>query len=234
MIMLEETDWIGGQLTAQAVPPDEHPWIEQFGATRSYRDYRERVREYYRRNYPLTAPSPGALELESWQWLGIGSLPRAPRGAGGAQRNVGPVRSGGRLSILLKHKAVSADTQGDQVRAVTVKRPRKQVTCCTLSAPFFLDATELGDLLPMTKTEYVTGAESQEQTGEPHAAAEPQPQNMQGITCCFAIDYLPGEDHTIEKPAEYDVLARLCSQANATVAGPPAQPASDRADNPEA
>ena len=34
--------------------PDEHPWIEQFGATRSYRDYRERVREYYRRNYPLT------------------------------------------------------------------------------------------------------------------------------------------------------------------------------------
>ena len=51
-----------------------------------------------------------------------------------------------------------------------------------------------------TKTEYVTGAESQKQTGEPHAAAEPQPDNMQGITCCFAIDYLSGEDHTIETP----------------------------------
>ena len=55
----------------------------------------------------------------------------------------------------------------------------------------------------MTKTEYVTGAESQKQTGEPHAAAEPQPENMQGITFCFAMDYLPGEDHAIEKPAEY-------------------------------
>ena len=58
-------------------------------------------------------------------------------------------------------------------------------------------------MLPLTKTEYVTGAESQKQTGEPHAAAEAQPQNMQGITYDFAMDYLPGEDHTIEKPAEY-------------------------------
>ena len=32
VIMTEETDWIGGQLTSQAVPPDEHPWIEQSAA----------------------------------------------------------------------------------------------------------------------------------------------------------------------------------------------------------
>jgi NADPH-dependent 2,4-dienoyl-CoA reductase/sulfur reductase-like enzyme len=46
VILTEETEWIGGQLTAQAVPPDEHPWIEEFGSTRSYRDYRTSVREY--------------------------------------------------------------------------------------------------------------------------------------------------------------------------------------------
>ena len=34
VVMTEETDWIGGQLTSQAVPPDEHPWIESFGGTR--------------------------------------------------------------------------------------------------------------------------------------------------------------------------------------------------------
>ena len=28
VILTEETDWIGGQLTSQAVPPDEHPWID--------------------------------------------------------------------------------------------------------------------------------------------------------------------------------------------------------------
>src|SRR5512146_849475 len=53
--LTEETAWIGGQLTSQAVPPDEHPWIESFGGTRAYREYRNLVREYYRRNYPLTA-----------------------------------------------------------------------------------------------------------------------------------------------------------------------------------
>ena len=40
VIMTEETDWIGGQLTAQAVPPDENPWIETFGGTRSYLELR--------------------------------------------------------------------------------------------------------------------------------------------------------------------------------------------------
>src|SRR3984893_12186952 len=54
VIVTEETDWLGGQLTAQAVPPDEHPWIETFGCTASYPRYRQGVREYYRRNYPLT------------------------------------------------------------------------------------------------------------------------------------------------------------------------------------
>jgi len=32
VVLTEETDWIGGQLTQQAVPPDEHRWIERFGA----------------------------------------------------------------------------------------------------------------------------------------------------------------------------------------------------------
>ena len=37
VVMTEATDWIGGQLTSQGVPPDEHRWIETTGANRSYR-----------------------------------------------------------------------------------------------------------------------------------------------------------------------------------------------------
>ena len=33
VIMTEETDWIGGQLTSQAVPPDENSDIETYGGT---------------------------------------------------------------------------------------------------------------------------------------------------------------------------------------------------------
>ena len=36
------------------VPPDENPWIEKGGGTQLYLTFREKVREYYRRHYPLT------------------------------------------------------------------------------------------------------------------------------------------------------------------------------------
>ena len=29
VLLAAETDRLGGQLTSQAVPPDEHPWIER-------------------------------------------------------------------------------------------------------------------------------------------------------------------------------------------------------------
>src|SRR4028119_2112020 len=54
VVLTEESDWIGGQLTSQATPPDEHGWIESFGCTRSYRRMRDAVRKYYKTNYPLT------------------------------------------------------------------------------------------------------------------------------------------------------------------------------------
>src|SRR5690606_14034156 len=36
VILTEEPRWVGGQLTSQAVPADEHRWIEEFGGTRRY------------------------------------------------------------------------------------------------------------------------------------------------------------------------------------------------------
>src|SRR5690606_4027342 len=72
-----------------------------------------------------------------------------------------------------------------------------------LVAPFFVDATELGDLLPLTGTEFVTGTESKADTRELHAPDKADPSNNQAFTMCFAMDYVPGEDHTIKKPINY-------------------------------
>src|SRR5262249_22792205 len=113
-----------------------------------------------------------------------------------------PYVSAGRVEVLLRHKPATADLSRDIVRAVTVRSLETGLQT-VLKGRYFLDATELGDLLPLTKTEYVTGFESQKETGEPHAPATTQPANMQSFTCCFAMDYLEGEDHTIEKPEEY-------------------------------
>ncbi len=32
-LLVAPSRWLGGQLTAQAVPPDEHPWVETTGIT---------------------------------------------------------------------------------------------------------------------------------------------------------------------------------------------------------
>ena len=203
VVMTEETDWIGGQLTAQAVPPDEHPWIESFGCTRSFRDLRQGIRDYYLRNFPLTAEARARPYLNPGNGY-VSKLCHEPRISVAVLEGMfAPYLAGRKLVLLLRHKAVDASCQGDRVEAVRVQS-LESGHHTVLHAPFFADATEMGDLLPLTKTEYVTGAESQKVTGEPHAPAEAAPQNMQSFTCCFAMDYIAGEDHTIEKPAEYE------------------------------
>lgn len=198
----EETDWIGGQLTQQAVPPDENPWIEQFGCTRSYRQFRNGVREYYRRAYPLSSDALKAWNLNP----GDGSVSRLchePRVALAALLEMlQPYLSCGLIHLLLRHRPVAAETDGDTVRSVLL-RDLDTGNALAVHARYFLDATELGDVLPLAGVEYVVGAESRDETGELHAAEKPDPANQQAFTCCFAMDHVPGEDHTIDRPAEY-------------------------------
>jgi hypothetical protein len=202
VILTEESDWIGGQLTSQGVPPDEHPWIESFGCTAAYRAYRNAVRQYYRRHFPLTPEVRAQATFNP----GGGSVSRLthepPVSLAVLEGMLAPEIGGGRIILLLRHKPVAADTERDSVRSVTVRSVESGAER-TIHAPYFLDATEQGDLLPLTKTEYVTGFESRKETGEPHAPEQAQPDNIQSFTVCFAVDHRAGEDHTIERPAEY-------------------------------
>lgn len=202
VIMTEETDWIGGQLTAQGVPLDENAWIDKAGATRSYQTLRHQIRSYYARNYPLTMAAQADPRFNPGNGT-VSTLCHEPRvGLAALEAMLAPHAAGGRLRILLRHRAVGATVTRDRVEAVSV-RSAETGTDLTLRAPFFVDATELGDLLPLTGTEYVTGAESQRVTGEPHAPLESRPPNQQAFTCCFAMDYLEGQDHVIDRPADY-------------------------------
>ena len=201
VVMSEEFAWLGGQLTSQAVPPDEHPWIESFGCTASYRALRQGIREIYRRSYPLTPAARANPRLNPGNGF-VSAICHEPRVSLEFLESVlRPYESGGQLTVLREHIPVAAEVQGDRVLSVTVERQGRRAV---LVAPYFLDATELGDLLPLAGVEYVTGAEAQAETGELHAAPVAQPQNMQAISWCFVIGYHPGEDHTIDKPADYD------------------------------
>lgn len=203
VILTEETDWIGGQITQQGVPPDEHNWIETHGAPLSYREFRSAVREYYKKNYPLT----DAAKADQYLNPGAGYVSRLchePKVTVSVlQDMMAPYISAGKLVLLLEYKAVGASVKSDEVHLVTVKNLRVN-KFLKLKASYFVDATELGELLPITGTEYVTGSESREQTNELHAAEKANPKNNQAFTVCFAIDYVPGEDWTIKKPEKYD------------------------------
>jgi hypothetical protein len=201
-VLIEATDWIGGQLTSQAVPPDEHPWIERFGASASYRKLRQEIRAFYRRHYALTAEARSNERFNPGNGA-VSALCHEPRAALAALTGLlAPYASSRRLLTLLDHEPIAASVKGDRVESVTV-RDRQALVERTLHAPYFLDATELGDLLPLAGAEFVMGAERQSEHGEPHAPADANPENQQSFTCCFAVDYRDGEDHTIERPAEY-------------------------------
>ncbi|NGP46090.1 FAD-dependent oxidoreductase [Bacillaceae bacterium SIJ1] len=204
VILTEETDWIGGQFTSQAVPPDEHKWIEQFGCTASYREFRERVRNYYKTQFPLTPEAEDDRHLNPGSAIVTGLAFEPKVALRVLQDMLAPYEYSGRLTIHTMHQSISAKTDSHQVKSVTFEHVKTKETL-VVEANIVLDATEMGDLLPMTDTAYVTGAESKADTGEPHALeGEADPLDMQAFTQVIAMDIAPGEDNVIEKPAEYD------------------------------
>lgn len=201
-VLTEEARWVGGQLTAQGVSaPDEHAHIESFGATRRYLALRQSIREAYRQREH--APAVMAESV-----LG----PNKPLNPGNGwvsrlcflpERAV-ELLAETRARRLIGWRPVSAESDGGQVRAVILEDSSGERV--RIEARIFLDATETGELLPLTGTPFVTGAESRTDTGEPHALETAHPEQAQGFTYCFAVEYCPGESHVIPKPDGYEAF----------------------------
>lgn len=205
--LTEPTDWLGGQLTSQAVPPDEHRWIERTGATATFREFRERVRDYYRRNYPLTDEAMNNPILNPGNgW--VSRLAHEPKIALAVLHEMmSPYLHTQRIQVLYHTVPVEVATEYDRIVSVTVSHTQAVGTVSEytqLIGQYYLDATEEGDLLAQSGTEFVSGAESKSDTHEPHALEHADPLDMQSITHVAAVDYVEGEDFTIDKPAEYE------------------------------
>ncbi len=208
--LTEETDWVGGQMTNQGVPPDEHWLIEQQGCTASYRAHREKIRAHYR------ALPHFKQEIKQREWFDPGSswvsrITHEPQISMDIFREeMQPYIANGQLTLLTETKPVSAQVEGDLIHTVTVQ-PVNGGEGIVIAARQFLDGTDCGDLLPLVGAEYRVGAESRAQTGEPSAPKTACPQDMQPVTWVFAlemVDELRPEDR-IPKPAEYDHYASI-------------------------
>ncbi|MEV5968256.1 FAD-dependent oxidoreductase [Kribbella sp. NPDC051952] len=202
VVLTDPATWLGGQLTSQAVPPDEHPWIEEYAAP-GYAELRQRIRDYYRRNYPLR-PEVAADPLLD-PGLGVVShFCHEPRVAAAVlEEMLSPWRASGRITVHFEHEPITAYADGDEIQAVTLRDLRSGDEI-TVSAAYVVDATELGDLLELAGVEHVVGAESNLDTGELHAPEVANPLDQQAFSWCFALEHRAGEDHTIDRPAGYE------------------------------
>lgn len=198
--LVEETDWLGGQLTSQGVAAlDEHPYIEKFGGTASYYRFRGAVRDHYRTAALDAGAAPDFNPGRCW----VTKLAFEPLIAAEYLQDL--VDQAGRVTTYLRAKAAGARVENDRIESVLA------VSLVGSEAWRFhpkivLDATDLGDLLPLSGAEYRSGAESIRETDEPHAQpGTAQPQCVQSYTYTFALERRPRhERHVIPRPERYE------------------------------
>ena len=202
--VVEETGWPGGQISSQGNSAlDEHRYIETFGGTSSYYKLREGIREYYRTKYNLTRAAAENRNLNPGNaWVSRLSFePRA--GAAVLEAMMSAPHESGELQHFYHTKAVAAEVYNGTVASV-LTRQLESGTFIRFRAAFVLDATDLGDMLVLTATAYSVGRESRAETGEPSAPPAADRACVQNFTFPLAVEYCPGENHTIPKPDAYE------------------------------
>ncbi len=198
--LVEETDEVGGQFAS--VPAlDENRFIEFSGGTRSYYEMRRRIRGYYRDRYRL-APEVADLEDLNPGACYVSPLCSEPRVVVNAvEEMLAPHQS--RIRRFLRTKIVDLDVKDGVIESALAYR-FEQEDVIRIRAKYYLDGTELGDLLPLAGVPYVVGSEAQSDTNEPDAADEANPACVQSFTYTFVLEHRPDGDHTIPKPPDYE------------------------------
>ncbi|MBS1997936.1 MAG: FAD-dependent oxidoreductase [Cyanobacteria bacterium SZAS LIN-2] len=207
MILTEENSWLGGQLSSQGVAAlDENKYVETTGACANYLELRKNIRDAYRRRGSLTElASADPLLHPGTSW--VTRLAFEPQVAVAViDRMLAPLIDSGRLRLLKRTKIVAVhlvsetDSRIDALLAVNLDSGKFVEIECAVA----IDATELGDLMPMARIPYQTGSDSRWLTAEAHAPETGNADNVQDFTYPFVVTFHPGENHTIEKPADYD------------------------------
>jgi hypothetical protein len=201
--LTEETNWVGGQFTAQGVSAlDENRYIETTGATALYAGFRQRVRDYYRAHYQLSAQARAEKHLNPGACWVSALCFEANAGLQALEQMLEPLERAGTLHVYLRTKAVAAKRTGRHVDSVlTYNFETRQFR--QFEARYVLDATDLGELLPLLDLDFTQGAESRAQTGEPDAPLEANRADIQRITYPFVLKR-GGNAAPISKPAGYE------------------------------
>lgn len=140
--LVEETGWIGGQITAAAVSTMDDVKHNRSGL---YLEFIQKVRESY---------STTNTNTNICYW-GSDTIAAEPVVAEAILLELLSKAAPGKVDLFLHSKVTEAILEGDNVKGISFKDKNGHIT--TLKAQITIDATEYGDFIPLTPARYRAG-----------------------------------------------------------------------------
>lgn len=209
VLLIEESDWIGGQMSAAVTTMDEEGIWYQFPVRERgfYREFHETMLNFYytRQIDPFRAYSSHPHQTEG------GYEPKMTRAALYAfiehARQQRPANGrAGVLDVSPRTRVTKTRKDGDRIVGVTLETWNdKGAESRDIACHVLIEATEYGDVLPLTGARYRVGSTTSEQ---PNPAML-----MQDNTWCAVIREYPNgiPDHLLIKspPPDYEKFSRI-------------------------
>ena len=137
--LIEESDWVGGQMTGAAVST-----MDDVRRTRTgiYNELITRVREHYdKRETAVNTCYWGSDTIALEPWVGQKVLSDM-------------INESSKITLFLNTRVVSAKTENSKVVSALIKDDEGEKE---IRAKVFIDATEAGDFIPLTGARYRSG-----------------------------------------------------------------------------
>ena len=183
-LIVEETPWLGGMMTAAGVSATDGNHLLNSGI---WNEFRSKLRTHYGGEAALATGWVSNTQFEPH----IGDSIYKSMAAAEKQ-----------LSVIYGYHLVKILKQGNKVTGAVFENEQKEYL--TVQAKVVIDATDLGDGLAMAGAAYDLGMEVRSVTGEENA---PETANniIQDLTWTAVLkDYGKGADKTIKKPENYN------------------------------
>ena len=137
--VVEESDWVGGQMTGAAVST-----MDDVRRTRTglYREFLTRAGDYYATRFtPIDICYWGTDTFAFEPWVAQKTL-------------LDMMKETGRIDLFLKAKVLKVTMEKNKVASAGIESDGRKLT---LRAGVFIDATETGDFIPLTGARYRSG-----------------------------------------------------------------------------
>jgi hypothetical protein len=205
VVLIDAGTMVGGQATSQGVTRwDETSFSttpRAYGSTKSYRTLKDDIRRWYRDHTTLAADVDG--DTFNPGWYGPGQPFRVDCNVVKTVMDQSLQDRGRYLTQMLGSRVTRVNSDHGTITSVTLANGD------TVSGTMFVDATDLGELLPLANISWFAGAEAQSTTHEPNAEAQAQPRFIQPFTVPIAIENMPDTrpGYLIQQPDDFDALA---------------------------